>query len=390
MQRLFVASYDGVLRTIEFSEEQTTGNLKVVAECKDCAPNPSWITLDTKKKVLFCNSNDGANLKGSLNSYSIRKDGSLERLDSLAAHVGAAYQTFYNDRNALAIPYYYSGLVGTYNIQDPGHLHEVQILKFPSFIAGSGRSQDQPRPHQTVVDPTGNYLLVPDLGADRIRVFSIAKDPSSLHQISEIGGLDLERKPSFPRHVIFAVICGKTMLYILNQDICTILTYRVEYLPEGGLSFQQEGDEIDLMQRGTRLLKFPELPPGEHATSASQLDISSDNRFLICSVRKDRAFEIKSPFDPEHTVVADSILSYHIDQDSGALTLANEAHAGGYIPRHFSLNKEGDRIAITQQANGWVSIYDRNVETGQLGKLLAIQDGFGEQGPICVKWYYPE
>jgi 6-phosphogluconolactonase (cycloisomerase 2 family) len=107
-------------------------------------------------------------------------------------------------------------------------------------------------------------------------------------------------------------------------------------------------------------------------------------------VRKDRAFQIKSPLEPDVTIPADSILSFHIDQDTGALALAHESHAGGEIPRHFSFNHTGDRIAITQQLNGWVSIYERDVQTGQIGNLVAIKDGFGQDGPSCVKWHIPE
>lgn len=115
-----------------------------------------------------------------------------------------------------------------------------------------------------------------------------------------------------------------------------------------------------------------------------------DHRYLIVSVRKDKAFQIQSPLDPNTTITADSILSFQIDQTTGVLVLAHESHAGGEVPRHFSLNHAGDRIAITQQNNGWVSIYERDVPSGKIGALLAIKDGFGHDGPSCVKWFTPE
>lgn len=124
-----------------------------------------------------------------------------------------------------------------------------------------------------MIDPTGRYILVPDLGADLIRVFSISQEPGSLHQIKQLDGLQL-RKPSFPRHIMFVALQGKTMLYVLNQDISTVLTYRAEYLPDGGLSFHQESTEIDLMQRNTRVVVRPNIPPPEHGTTASHLGIS--------------------------------------------------------------------------------------------------------------------
>lgn len=103
-------------------------------------------------------------------------------------------------------------------------------------------------------------------------------------------------------------------------------------------------------------------------------------------MRDDNAFNIPSPLNAENTIQADSILSYHIDQETGKLSLAHEVHAGGSVPRQFSLNGSGDLVAIISQKNGWVSIFARDVETGEIGSLLGFKDGFGEMGPNCIQW----
>jgi hypothetical protein len=50
-------------------------------------------------------------------------------------------------------------------------------LQFETFyMAAPGpdvRQKNGPHPHQTLLDPTGKFLLVPDLGADAIHVFAI-------------------------------------------------------------------------------------------------------------------------------------------------------------------------------------------------------------------------
>lgn len=104
----------------------------------------------------------------------------------------------------------------------------------------------------------------------------------------------------------------------------------------------------------------------------------------MCSMRRDDAFETTSPFDGISTMLANSILTFKIDPEAGTLSLAYEQHAGGNIPRQFCMNPAGDKIAICQEANGWVSIYERDVETGKFGKLLAILEGLGE--PVCIQW----
>jgi 6-phosphogluconolactonase (cycloisomerase 2 family) len=130
-------------------------------------------------------------------------------------------------------------------------------MTFPPFPRGPGKVQTQPRPHQVVIDPTSHFMLVPDLGADRIRVLKIVKCGDILAEAQECSGVDLP-KGSFPRHVAFATLEDRTMLYLFNQDICSLLTYRVDYLPDNqGLSFHKHGQDIDLMQRLERIVQHP-------------------------------------------------------------------------------------------------------------------------------------
>ena len=91
-------------------------------------------------------------------------------------------------------------------------------------------------------------------------------------------------------------------------------------------------------------------------------------------------------------ISSDSILSYRIDPKTGALESANSAPSGGSIPRQFSLNNTGDKIAIVSQRNGWVSIFERNIVTGEIGKLIGFRGGFGgpnDMGPVCILWDSP-
>jgi 6-phosphogluconolactonase (cycloisomerase 2 family) len=106
----------------------------------------------------------------------------------------------------------------------------------------------------------------------------------------------------------------------------------------------------------------------------------------MVSMRDDRAFTIESPYRPGICMSADSILTYRIDPDTFELTLVHEFAAGGSFPRQFSLNEAGDRIAVVQQKEGWLSIFERDVETGKIGRLVGIKNGFGDMGPVCVQW----
>ena len=82
--------------------------------------------------------------------------------------------------------------------------------------------QDAPHPHQTFVDPTGAFILAPDLGADLIRIYSIGSGGTltSCGNYVEDGGTG-------PRHGSFSTD-GK-ILYIGNELSNTVHAFTVAY-----------------------------------------------------------------------------------------------------------------------------------------------------------------
>lgn len=113
--------------------------------------------------------------------------------------------------------------------------------------------QAAPHPHQAVIDPTGRYIVTPDLGADLIRVFQISNSSNDL----------LEREPlkvkpgSGPRHAVFWTHTAHTAsnhvqrhqgpngvsrhiyLYVITELANTLTGYRVDYPDNGGLTFTE-------------------------------------------------------------------------------------------------------------------------------------------------------
>ncbi len=95
--------------------------------------------------------------------------------------------------------------------------------------------QDAPHPHEAIVDPTDSYIIVPDLGADFLRIFTI--DPST--------SLLIENTPfsvtpgSGPRHGTFLKIDDATTYFFLVTEIGnTVTSYKVSYTA-AGIDFEQ-------------------------------------------------------------------------------------------------------------------------------------------------------
>lgn len=83
-----------------------------------------------------------------------------------------------------------------------------------------------PHPHEALLDPTEKYIIVPDLGADLVRVFSI--DPAT--------ALLTEQTPytappaSGPRHGAFHVTDGgDTYFYLVSELANTVSSFKVTY-----------------------------------------------------------------------------------------------------------------------------------------------------------------
>lgn len=91
--------------------------------------------------------------------------------------------------------------------------------------------QDASYSHHVLVDPKNKYILVPDLGGDRIRVFT--KDPVTIAPIKEIAGL-VTGPGVGPRHAAFKTTeKGETFLFFNGELDQNIYSYRVKYTKSG-------------------------------------------------------------------------------------------------------------------------------------------------------------
>jgi 6-phosphogluconolactonase (cycloisomerase 2 family) len=93
-----------------------------------------------------------------------------------------------------------------------------------------------PHPHQAITDPTGQFLLVPDLGADLVRVWSINRETLDL---TPTPALVVTPSGSGPRHGVFLKSGQKTFFYLLCELGNTVIVYEVGYKADKALRFTQ-------------------------------------------------------------------------------------------------------------------------------------------------------
>ncbi|THV82183.1 3-carboxy-cis,cis-mucoante lactonizing enzyme, partial [Aureobasidium pullulans] len=202
---LFVSDYSGNISTLELTEHGGHYSLTKTSANAGCAPNPSWLTLDTNHNTLYCLDEGLEVTNGSLTSFTINSSGHLHKIHREQTISGPVSGVIYGnpaEKRSIALAHYSGSALSTWNL-DANHTAAFdfqQDIFFNLTKPGpNAERQDAPHEHEAVLDPTGNFIVVPDLGADLIRIFSI-----------DAGSGDLVAEKPFavlpgsgPRHVVF-------------------------------------------------------------------------------------------------------------------------------------------------------------------------------------------
>jgi 6-phosphogluconolactonase (cycloisomerase 2 family) len=213
-------------------------------------------------------------------------------------------------------------------------------MKLTQSAKGPNSRQDVPHPHQTVVDPSGNFLLVPDLGADLIRICSINSSPGTLTSCGNF----VEAGGTGPCHAAF---WGDKTLFVANELANTVHRFSVAY--SGGCMTLTKEQSLNT------------IAGGKSAPSGTKVgEVHVHDNFLIVSNRRDLSF---SPND--------SLATFFLDASTGVMTLTGVTSSGGTYPRTFQINKPGDLVVIGDQTTANVVVVKRDITTGLLGPQVA-------------------
>ena len=300
-------------------------------------------------------------------------------------------------KQLLAVAHYAWGLT-TYVVDPDTATFELsQTFNFTMSKPGPNAArQAAPHPHQVILDPTKKYFLVPDLGADLVRVFHI--DSSSL-QITEKPSIPVA-PGSGPRHGVFqsvnyqsvhhstgghnSTVCHNSTgghkstggqdahyFFLVTELANTVTSYYVMHMPNNtGLT----------LHKRTSLKTYGSHNESIFASNAAAEIAIADGKQLIVSNRNATFFHISNP-DPKNTtnVPSDTLATFDIAGGDGKMRFCELSPAGGSFPRQFSINKRQDLVAVGLQNSGLVAIFSRDLRTGTIGnKILASVEIEGE------------
>jgi 6-phosphogluconolactonase (cycloisomerase 2 family) len=234
--------------------------------------------------------------------------------------------------------------------------------------------QEVPHPHSAFVDPTGDFLLSADLGADAIRIWKIEKATGKLTECP----VAKTSPGTGPRHGAFWVPSAGasrvrraegTVLFVANELSNSLSGWAVTY-PSGGCL------TLALKQTLTPYANNATAPRG---TKVGEVKVKGN--FVYTSNRNDKKFGAQ----------ADSITQFTISS-SGSISFTEMTSSYGWYPRTFDINQAGDYVAIGDQTTANVAIVKRDVVTGKLtGQVANLRIGSAgsaenEDGVSAVVW----
>jgi len=237
---------------------------------------------------------------------------------------------------------YGTGAVSSYPLGTDGRVQSASAVVPGS---GSGPKRDRqasPHAHFVTNDPSNQFALAVDLGADKVFSYQLNAQAKT---ISNKNVAFSSRPGAGPRHLAFHP--NKKFAYLINELDNTLVA----------LSYDGNGKFTEVHTVST----LPQGWSGENTAGA--VKVSPDGNFVYGSNRGHNSLAI-----------------FRIDQATGRITLFDTPIVG--LSRDFGIDPSGNVIVVASQ-------YDNSIASWRIdrasGKIRRIGKKADVKSPICVK-----
>ena len=328
---------------------RATGALRIgglVAE----ANNPSFVALSPNGRTVFAVNETGqldGQATGGVRAFARRRG--VEALRPLSGQpTGGAdpcYVTTDHTGRFLLVANYTGGSIASFPI-----LHDGGIGPAASFIQHEGRGPDperqtSPHAHCIIPDPANRFVLVADLGADRIFAYAFDHHTGKLTPVA--GGGATAAPGAGPRHLAFHP--NGHLVYVTNELDSTVTAYRYDRATAALVPLQTVPSVSE---------------PVATRNAPADIHVHPSGHFLYMSNRGHN-----------------SIAAFTIDHASGKLTPLQLASTGGDWPRNFAIDPRGEFMLVANQRSDTITSFriDRTS-----GRLTATGLSVALASPVCL------
>jgi 6-phosphogluconolactonase len=224
------------------------------------------------------------------------------------------------------------GSVSSITVNSDGSLGSL-VSTIKETGSGPNRRQASAHAHSAVVDPSGRYVLVPDLGADRVFIYRFDAATHALQADDRTGPRPFVVPPGCgPRHIAFGP--DGTLAYLLTELSAEVMVLRWD-------------------AANARLTLVQSLPVSNAAfqgvKSGAEIAISQDGRFVYVENRGEN-----------------ELVVYRVSPESGMLSLFQRTSSGGDKPWGFAIHPSGKWLLVANQRSGKVNVFSIDTATGMV------------------------
>jgi len=312
--------------------------------------NPSFVAISPDEKYVYAVHEDAANngKGGEISAFSFnKKTGTLTYLNEQSTQGDHPCYVVVDKTGKWVIAgNYSSGSLSVLPVKNDGSVGApATTIKHE----GSGVKKDRqasPHVHCTVLSADNKFLFVPDLGIDKVVIYTFD---------AKTGKLTPAKQPFFkavdgsgPRHFTFHP--NNKYAYLIEELSGTVET------------FQYSNGTLKNIQR------ISSMPTGDTSFAGSaDIHVSPDGKFLYASNRS----------------TSNTIAIFKINPTDGKLTTVGHQSTLGQTPRNFNFDPSGNFLLVGNQNSDQVVIFKRDKQTGLLtdtGKRIDVGK------PVCLKW----
>ena len=324
------------------------GSLKKL-NAVDGLSNPSFLKIHPNGKYLYTvnevSTFDGKK-SGGVTAFALDVNGGkLNKINQQpSGDTGPCHLTVDATGKYVLVAHYGGGSTSVLPIKKDGSVGAVvsQIKHKGSSVHSR---QKAPHAHAVHVGPNNKFAFAPDLGIDKVLVFSFDEKTGAIAE-TKFDGAKLE-PGSGPRH--FGFHPDGKFAYVINEIKQTVTAFR--YNAKRG--------------RLRTLQTLSTVPHPVDGNSTAEVLVHPTGQFLYGSNRGHN-----------------SIAMFRINEKNGKLTALGHESTRGSTPRNFGIDPTGQFLLAANQQSDNVAVFRINQETG---KLKFTGNEIKLSKPVCVR-----
>ncbi|OLN85483.1 putative 6-phosphogluconolactonase-like protein 4 [Colletotrichum chlorophyti] len=325
---------------------------KTVANDTRAGTSPSWMVF--KEPNLIYAVDENSNDTRLFNFDPVTNE--LKFVQNATGSGGVVSLEFNSDKTRLVGTSFGQGTIDVWDISDGASLKLIKTLQSEGTLGPNKVRQDKSRAHQAILDPSGRFFAVTDLGTDSILIIDSKDDAFT------ISNRVLVPSPGCgPRHgAWYPAKAAQATHYILACELTNNLEVFKVSANGSSLAFTRT-QELSTYGAAFPPANATSAAAGEVVVSADGKDVYVSNRLSGNDTDSISHFRIK-----QAAATAGSSCKNATAADI-ELEFVEAVSSGGQIPRMFSLSRDDKTLFSTNQQGELGLVAFNRVE----GKLIA-------------------